>query len=64
MSGTITVTGRKIDAEVGSTIENEIRKAGMVPDAFLYLKDGRPVPMDTPIEDGIQIKAIKVASGG
>lgn len=64
MSGKVTVKDRIIDAETGQTIESAMRSAGLVPDAFLYLVDGRPVPMDTAITDGMNVQAVKVASGG
>lgn len=64
MCPTLTVSGKPIEVESGSTIEAAVRKQGLVPDAFIYIVDGRPVPMDTPIEDMMTIKAIKVASGG
>ncbi len=61
---TITVSGRSIDTKNGLSIEENIRNAGMLPDAYLYLMDGRPIPMDTKVEDSMQIRAVKVASGG
>ena len=61
---TITVSGKEIETAVGLTIEENILKAGLLPDAYLYIMDGRPVPMDTKVEDSMQIRAIKVASGG
>ncbi len=64
MSPTVTVQGRTFDAETGETVEAVMRRNGYVPDAFLYVVDGRPVPMDTPVEDGMAVRAMKVASGG
>lgn len=64
MSATITVSGREIEAVTGLSIEENIRNAGLLPDAYLYLVDGRPVPMDTPVEDRMSVRAMKVASGG
>ncbi|UAL08314.1 MAG: hypothetical protein KRP56_03465 [Candidatus Methanogranum gryphiswaldense] len=48
----------------GMTIESAMVSMKMYPDSFLYLLNGVPIPMDTPIEDGMTIKALKVASGG
>ncbi len=61
---TITVSGKSIDTKNGLSIEENIKNAGMLPDAYLYIMDGRPIPMDTKVEDSMQIRAIKVASGG
>ncbi len=64
MSATVTVQGKVLDAEKGETVEAVMRRNGYVPDAFLYVVDGRPVPMDKPVEDGMAVRAMKVASGG
>ena len=64
MSGTIALAGSTIETEPGITIEEAVRKAGYLPDAYLYVSDGRPIPMDTPMEDAMSVRAIKVASGG
>ena len=48
----------------GQTIEQAMLVIDAYPDAFLFLINGVPVPMDTPIEDGMTVKAVKVASGG
>lgn len=45
------------------TIEDAVISLGKHPDAFLYLCDGRPVPM-TVVIDGMKIEALRVASGG
>ncbi|MCQ2079485.1 MAG: hypothetical protein MJZ38_05470 [archaeon] len=64
MSPSIRIGNEVIEASVGKTIEESVRDAGRLPDAYLFVVDGRPVPMDTPITDGMTVKAIKVASGG
>ena len=46
------------------TIEEAMLSFGRYPDAFLYLLDGRPIPMTTPITDGMSVEALRVASGG
>ncbi|MCL1904794.1 MAG: hypothetical protein FWG19_01550 [Methanomassiliicoccaceae archaeon] len=53
-----------ISAEDGVTIEKAMISAGKHPDAFLYLFDGRPIPMTTVLDDGMKIDVIRVASGG
>lgn len=53
-----------IEAEPGKTIAEAFSASGRFPDAHLFLINGAPVPMDTVIEDGMSVKAMKVASGG
>ncbi len=64
MSATIRIGKDNKDVRMGVTIESAMRSLGFHPDSFLYLLNGVPIPMDTPIEDGMAIKALKVASGG
>ena len=64
MSTTLIISGKEHQVQPGLTIEETVRSTGALPDAFLFLVDGRPVPMDTPMEDGMTVKAVKVASGG
>lgn len=64
MGASITVQGKILDASPGETAEEVMRRNGFVPDAYLYVVNGKPVPMDTPIEDGMAVRAVKVASGG
>ena len=51
-----------MDAE--GTVGEAFGSMGLLPNAFLFLVGGTPVPSDTPLEDGMVIRAIKVASGG
>jgi len=46
------------------TIASALCSMDRMPDTFLFFVDEIPVPMDTPLKDGMVIKAIKVASGG
>jgi len=64
MAATLTVSGKTDDVPVGDTVADAARALGYNPSAFLFAVDDMPVPMDSPIEDGWNIKAIKVASGG
>lgn len=64
MACCIEVSGKVTEIPSGTLISEAARKAGILPDAYLFLISGVPVPMDTPIEDGQTVKAIKVASGG
>ena len=51
-----------VESEI--TICDAVRSIGLAPDSFIFMVNGKPVPMDTLIADGDTIKAIKVASGG
>lgn len=53
-----------VDIPTGTTIEDAVRSAGHVPDAFIFLIGGRPVPMDSVPAEGSEVKALRVASGG
>ena len=60
----ISVSGKSIEAPSGMTIEQVISENGLHPDSYLYLIDGKPVPMDTVIGEEAFVKAMRVASGG
>ena len=62
--GKITVSGKEYDAKTGSTICDSMSSNGFHPDSYLYLIDGKPVPMDTVVSDETVVKAMRVASGG
>jgi sulfur carrier protein len=64
MVAKILIGGVEYAIKCGSTICDAVRSLGFVPDAFIFMIKGRPVPMDTRVNDGILIKAVKVASGG
>lgn len=51
-----------VEIPPGSTIEDAMRASGRTPDSFIFLLDGRPVPMD--IEPSADVRALRVASGG
>ena len=62
--GSIVLSGRILEATAGQTIEEAMRSNGFHPDSYLYMVDGKPVPMDTVISDTDNVRAIRVASGG
>jgi sulfur carrier protein len=64
MGAKVSILGKEHDVRSGSTICDAVRSIGFAPDAFIFMVEGKPVPMDTPIADGILVKAVKVASGG
>lgn len=64
MAAVIHIQGKKHEVGVGITLDEAIVSCGLLPNAFLYLMDGVPVPSDTVLGDGMEIKAIRIASGG
>lgn len=64
MGAKITIGTKEHDIACGATIFDAVRSLGHAPDAFIFMINGKPVPMDTKIDDGALIKAVKVASGG
>jgi sulfur carrier protein len=64
MNAKISINGTEYDITCGQMMCDAVRSLGYAPDAFIFMIEGRPVPMDTLIADGVSIKAIKVASGG
>ena len=64
MDAKLTVGGKVHNIDCGMTIFDAMHSIGLMPDAFIFVIDGRPVPMDTQVADGMTVKALKVASGG
>jgi len=64
MTVTLSVKGNERCVPIGMTVEVAALQAGLNPDAYLFVINGRPVPMDHPLVDGETVKALKVASGG
>ena len=55
---------RETEIKEAITIEDAVLSLEEHPDAYLYLLNGRPVPMTTVLENDMRIDAIRVASGG
>lgn len=60
----VSTTEWTVEMPMGVTIEDAVRSAGHVPDAFIFLIAGRPVPMDSVPPEESEVKALRVASGG
>ncbi|MCL2786575.1 MAG: hypothetical protein FWD81_05095 [Methanomassiliicoccaceae archaeon] len=58
------IKGETITVGDGMTIEDVMLSLGKHPDAFLYLLDGRPIPMTTHLTENMKVDALRVASGG
>jgi len=61
---TFLINGKEQRIDPVGTIYSAVTSMGLMPETFVFLIDGTPVPMDTPLTDGITVKSIKVASGG
>ncbi|MBO4797153.1 MAG: hypothetical protein J5494_00020 [Candidatus Methanomethylophilaceae archaeon] len=48
----------------GVTVAEAASSSGLRPDSYIFLSGGTPVPMDTVITGDMEIRAIRVASGG
>ena len=64
MAAVIAFGKDRMNVDSGITIEKAISSLGKYPDTFLYIFRGSPVPMTIVIEDGAEIEAIRIASGG
>jgi len=62
--GVIQVSGEDHQVGSGMTVQQAVSSLGLHPDSYLYLVNGKPIPMDTVITDGMVVKAMRVASGG
>lgn len=58
------ISGRVLEAPSGISVAEAFRSIGMNPSAYVFIIDGRPVPMDSDVADGVLVRAVKVASGG
>lgn len=64
MDASISINGIIHSVKSGKAIGDTIHNLGHSPDTFIFVVNGKPVPMDIKIEEGMKIDAIKVASGG
>lgn len=64
MSVRIVINGNSVEAEASGTIAEALNSLNIRPNAYLYLINGVPVPSDTVLKEGMEITAMKVASGG
>lgn len=55
---------KEIDFDIETTIEEIVRAIGRLPDSYIALVSGVPVPMTEIPEPGSVIRLIRVASGG
>ncbi len=60
----LNISGSVSEIPSGMTIQEAVSALGQHPDSFLFLIDGRPVPMDTVPPEDSEVRAMRVASGG
>jgi sulfur carrier protein ThiS len=48
----------------GSTVEDLLAQYSLHPDAYIVTRGSKPIPITRKLEDGDNLKLIKVASGG
>jgi len=53
-----------LELQKGASVEDAIRALGLFPDAWIAVRDERPLPLDEPLEDGDELKLVSVVSGG
>jgi sulfur carrier protein ThiS len=61
---TVTYRDKTWEMKAGSTVRHIIKKAGLNPESFLAVRDGKLINEATLTEDGDIIKLIAVVSGG
>ena len=66
MKVTITQDGEEtlLDLAAGSTILDALSEMEIPPDIVLTFMGGKPVPIDTLLQDGDVVKLLVVVSGG
>lgn len=55
---------KEISLPEGSTVETMLDSLGLYPDAHIVVRGKTPVPVDSPLVNGDQLRIVKVASGG
>ena len=53
-----------VELDGGATVESVIRKVGLLPDGWIAVLDGEPVPIDHTLEEDCELRLVSVVSGG
>jgi sulfur carrier protein ThiS len=53
-----------VDLADGSTVEQLIRALSYLPDGWIALRHGNPIPLDEGLRDGDEVRLFSVVSGG
>lgn len=54
----ISFSDASVEVLPGRTIQAAVSAAGRLPDAYIFLIDGRPVPMDTVLLEDVEVRAV------
>ena len=55
---------RVVELDDGAAVEQLMRELGFLPDGWIAVRGGEPVPIDLELADGDDIELISVVSGG
>lgn len=55
---------RTVELHETARVEDLIRALGLFPDAWIAVREDRPLPIDEPLIDGDDVKLVAVVSGG
>ncbi|MDH3364809.1 MAG: hypothetical protein OEM29_02225 [Thermoplasmata archaeon] len=55
---------RVVNLPQGETVERLMRGLDLLPDAWIAVIGGEPVPIDRQLDDGEEVRLISVVSGG
>ena len=55
---------RRIDVPFGAPIRIALREIGLAPEGCAVLSEGRPLPLDTPLERPLRLTVVPTFSGG
>ena len=53
-----------VELDRGTTVESVIRGVGLLPDGWIAVLDGEPVPIDLTLEEDCELRLVSVVSGG
>jgi len=53
-----------VELKEGSTVDELVRALSYLPDGWIAVREGQPIPMDEALKDGDDLKLISVVSGG
>ena len=60
----MSIRGAVHEIPAGITLAEAAAACGIRPDAYIFLVDGKPVPMDVLVPEEGEVRAVRVASGG
>lgn len=64
MTATILINKDTYEVEAAGTVAEAVNSLSLRSNAYLYLVNNVPVPSDTPLKKGMEVKTLRVASGG